>query len=106
MNGIAANQERKYVALGSIALLRKKIAFCMLSLCLGCQGLRLDQHAFSAMVQAFDPDRNGQLGLAEFIAMTLFLKSAAATFAAFDPQQAGRITLDFSQFIYAASNIR
>lgn len=79
---------------------------CLMSLCACILGFRLDQHAFSAMVQAFDPDRNGQLGLAEFIAMTLFLKSAAATFAAFDPHQAGRITLDFSQFIYAASNIR
>ncbi|GMH33023.1 hypothetical protein BSKO_00857 [Bryopsis sp. KO-2023] len=69
-------------------------------------GFRLDQHAFSAMVRAFDPDRNGQLGLAEFIAMTLFLKSAAATFSAFDPHQTGRVTLDFSQFIYASSNIR
>lgn len=58
------------------------------------------------MVRAFDPDRNGQLGLAEFIAMTLFLKSAAATFSAFDPQSEGRISLDFNQFVYACSNMR
>ena len=58
------------------------------------------------MVKAFDPDRNGQLGLAEFIAMTLFLKSCAATFAAFDTQNTGRIQLDFNQFIYACGNVR
>jgi len=69
-------------------------------------GFNLDEHAFYAMVRAFDPDRNGQLGLAEFIAMTLFLKSAAATFSAFDPHSEGRISLDFNQFVYACSNMR
>ena len=69
-------------------------------------GFNLDEHAFYAMVRAFDPDRQGQLGLAEFIAMTLFLKSAAAAFSAFDPRKEGRISLDFNQFVYACSNIR
>lgn len=58
------------------------------------------------MVRAFDPDRQGYLQLAQFIAMTLFLKSAAATFTAFDPENNGQIALDFNQFIYAAANIR
>jgi len=69
-------------------------------------GFQLDDPAFFAMVRAFDPDRNNRLGLAEFIAMTLFLKSAAATFSAFDPQDRKRISLDFNQFVYACSNMR
>lgn len=55
---------------------------------------------------AYDPDRNGTLGMAEFIAMTLFLKSSAAMFQAFDSQRSGRVNLDYNQFIYAAANCR
>jgi hypothetical protein len=32
-------------------------------------------------------------------------QGAARTFHAFDAQRTGRITLDFSQFVYAASNV-
>lgn len=39
-------------------------------------------------------------------AMTLFLRSAVNTFKAFDPQGSGRVNMDFSQFIYAASHCR
>ncbi len=45
------------------------------------------------------------MDLTEFIAMTLFLQSANATFTAFDQQRMGRVTLDYNQFIYAAANI-
>lgn len=69
-------------------------------------GFKLDQPAFYAMLKSFDPDRNGQLGLPEFIAMTLFLRSATATFQAFDQQRTGRINLDYNQFIYACANTR
>eukprot|EP00210_Caulerpa_lentillifera_P006878 g6575.t1 len=69
-------------------------------------GYRLHQTAFSAMVQAFDPDRKGQLGLSDFVAMTLFLKSGASIFSEFDPHTSGRITIDFSSFVYACSNMR
>lgn len=69
-------------------------------------GFKLDRTAFTAVVAAFDPDRNAQLGMPEFIAMTLFLKSCACIFTAFDPQQTGKITLDMNQFYYAAANSR
>ncbi|CAD7701349.1 unnamed protein product [Ostreobium quekettii] len=69
-------------------------------------GFQLDQPAFTALVGAFDPDRNALLGVQEFIAMTLFLKSCSAIFTAFDPQRSGKVTLDFNQFVYAASNSR
>lgn len=69
-------------------------------------GFTLDKHAFYAMVQAFDPDRKGQLGLSDFVAMTLFLKSGEAIFSAFDPHTTGRVTIDFSSFVYACSNMR
>ncbi len=45
----------------------------------------------------YDPDRSGTLCMAEFVAMSVFLQSASATFRAFDSQQTGRVTLDFSQ---------
>ena len=39
-------------------------------------------------------------------AMTLFLRSAVNVFKAFDSQGSGRVNMDFSQFIYAASHCR
>lgn len=45
------------------------------------------------------------MDLTEFIALTLFLQSANATFAAFDQQRQGHIYLDYNQFIYAAANV-
>ncbi len=35
----------------------------------------------------YDPDRSGTLCMAEFVAMSVFLQSASATFRAFDTQQ-------------------
>eukprot|EP00803_Ostreobium_quekettii_P002857 evm.model.scf_168.9 EVM.evm.TU.scf_168.9 scf_168:64105-67522(+) len=68
-------------------------------------GFNIERHAFDTMVKAFDPNRTASLDLAAYIALSLFLKSAAATFAAFDPNKTGRITLDFNQFLYAAANV-
>ena len=70
-----------------------------------CSGFRLEHQAFQAMVRAFDPEKVQCLDLAEYIALTLFMKSASATFYAFDPQNSGLVTLDFNQFVYAASNV-
>lgn len=72
---------------------------------LSSAGFQLDQPAFMALFQAFDPDKSHALSLPEYIGMTLFLQSATATFTAFDAQRSGRITLDFNQWIYAASNV-
>lgn len=55
---------------------------------------------------AFDPDCNGRFGLPEVTMLTLSLLSAKQIFAAFDPQGSGRVNLDFSQFVYAASQTR
>ena len=60
-------------------------------------GFNLADEAFQAMFRAFDPDLDGRLGLAEYMAMTLFLRSASATFTAFDTQRQNRISLDFNQ---------
>ncbi len=68
-------------------------------------GYRLDTPAFEALFTAYDPDRSGSSDIAELVAMTVFLQGATATFQAFDAQQQGRITLDYNQFVYAASNI-
>lgn len=72
---------------------------------LSSAGFMLDQPAFAALFTAFDPDKSGSLCLPEYIGLTLFLQSATATFTAFDAQRTGRITLDFNQWVYAASNI-
>ena len=69
-------------------------------------GYKLDQPAFEAAMRAFDPDRNAHFELAEYIAFTLFLRSAAQTFRAFDNSGSGRVNLDFNQFVYATANCR
>ncbi|KAK9810667.1 hypothetical protein WJX73_008788 [Symbiochloris irregularis] len=69
-------------------------------------GYRLDTPAFEASMRAFDPDRNARFELAEYIAFTLFLRSAANTFQGFDQARESRVHLDFNQFVYAAANCR
>lgn len=49
----------------------------------------------------FDPSGSGSLQLTEFLALTLFMRSATATFNAFDANRVGNITLNFNQFIYS-----
>jgi|TARA_B110000977_G_scaffold143332_2_gene182017 Ca2+-binding EF-hand superfamily protein len=68
----------------------------------------VDEGAVKSACQAFDPDRTNALSLDQYIAMTLFLLSAKRAFDAFDATQpgSGRITLDFNQFVYAASKTR
>lgn len=68
-------------------------------------GYRLEQPAYEALFKSFDPDRTNTLCLAEFMAMSVFLQGAGRTFHAFDAHRAGRISLDFSQFVYAAANV-
>ncbi|CAD7701160.1 unnamed protein product [Ostreobium quekettii] len=68
-------------------------------------GFNLERQAFDPMVRAFDPSRSSSLDLAGYIGLSLFLKSVTATWAAFDPEKTGRISLDFNQFLYAAANV-
>ncbi len=68
-------------------------------------GYRLDGPAFEALFSAYDPDKSGSTDIAELVAMTVFLQGATATFQAFDVQRQGRITLDYNQFVYAASSV-
>lgn len=69
-------------------------------------GFRLEQPAFECLFGTFDPDSTSTLSLAEFMGMTVFLQSCSLTFSAFDAARTGRVSLDFSQFVYAASNTR
>ena len=68
-------------------------------------GFQLDEVAFGTLFKSFNPDCTNYLSIAEYIAMTLFLQSASATFEAFDRQKKGSITLDFNQWIYATANV-
>ncbi|KAI8476982.1 MAG: EF-hand [Monoraphidium minutum] len=67
-------------------------------------GYQLDKPALQAVFRRFDPARSGSLGLAEFLALTLFLRSSTATFNAFDPDRTGTVALSFNQFLFAASH--
>lgn len=77
---------------------------CRIAVCRA--GFQLEQPAFTEMMKAFDPERKGKISYAPYIAMTLFIRCAANAFQAFDAGRTGRVALDFSQFIYAASNCR
>ena len=68
----------------------------------------VDEGAVKYACQAFDPDRTNGMSLDQYIAMTLFLLAAKRAFDAFAASSAtpGRITLDFNQFVYAASKTR
>ncbi|KIZ05567.1 Sorcin [Monoraphidium neglectum] len=68
-------------------------------------GFQLDKPAVVAMIDKFDLDNNKQLTLDEYIRSCLFLQTGARTFAAFDAQRSGNINLNFSQFVYAASQL-
>ncbi|WZN66831.1 hypothetical protein HKI87_16g84020 [Chloropicon roscoffensis] len=70
------------------------------------KGYQLDDTAFYTCCKSFDPDRTGDIGIPEYIALNLFLLSARNTFAAFDFQRTGVINLNFGQFIYASANCR
>jgi len=53
--------------------------------------------AFATLFKAFNPDCTNWLSIAEYIALTLFLQSASATFEAYDQQDKGAVTLNFNQ---------
>lgn len=67
-------------------------------------GYQLDRPALQAVFVRFDPGRSGALDLTSFLALTLFLRSATATFNAFDPQRTGTIQVSFNQFLFAAAH--
>jgi hypothetical protein len=67
-------------------------------------GYHLDKPALQVVFQRFDPSRQNGLGLTEFLALTLFLRSATATFNAFDSGRTGVVRLNFNQFLYACAN--
>eukprot|EP00879_Flechtneria_rotunda_P002558 GHRR01002757.1.p1 GENE.GHRR01002757.1~~GHRR01002757.1.p1 ORF type:complete len:174 (+),score=50.96 GHRR01002757.1:213-734(+) len=67
-------------------------------------GYKLDPPALRVIFNRFDPSRSGSLQLTEFLALTLFMRSATATFNAFDSNRAGTISLNFNQFLYCAGH--
>lgn len=69
-------------------------------------GYRLDQHAFHAACVAYDPDKNASMSMTEFSGMCAYLQLAQNTFAAFDQQRQGQITIDLNKFVYMASQCK
>ena len=66
----------------------------------------VDETAIKHACKAFDPDRTNDLGIDQYIGLVLFLTFARKTFGSFDSTGSGRITIDFNQFVYAASKTR
>ncbi|KAK3267275.1 hypothetical protein CYMTET_24156 [Cymbomonas tetramitiformis] len=66
-------------------------------------GFQLDETSFYAACQSFDVERSGKFTLDYFIAFYVFLTNARSIFTAFDSNQSGSITLDFSRFVYATA---
>ena len=83
-----------------------ELEMCYFSLALDYIHHFIPQTAFYTCCKSFDPDRTGDMGIPEFIAMNLFLVSARNTFTAFDFQKLGQVHLNFGQFVYAAANCR
>ncbi|MCO5607051.1 hypothetical protein L7F22_061243 [Adiantum nelumboides] len=69
-------------------------------------GYSLDQPAFYTACQSFDPNKLGKFRLDDYISLCIFLQSARNLFGAFDTKKAGRVALDFNQFVYCAANLR
>ena len=46
------------------------------------------------------------MSLAAYLGLCAMLHQASLTFAQYDPQRTGRVTLNFNQFLYCASLIR
>lgn len=67
-------------------------------------GYDLTTPALQSILIRFDPKRAGALTLTEFLALSVFLRSATATFHAFDPERTGYVHLNFNQYLYACSN--
>ncbi|KAL6494877.1 hypothetical protein OROGR_031677 [Orobanche gracilis] len=63
-------------------------------------GFSLDSPAFYTACESFDQSRSGKLRLDDFISLCIFVQSARNLFNSFDTSKAGRVTLDFNQFIY------
>ncbi|GLC43780.1 hypothetical protein PLESTM_001518800 [Pleodorina starrii] len=71
---------------------------------LAASGYHLEPEVQKALFTKFDPLRANSMGLQEFMALTLFLRSSTATFKAYDPEGSGVVHLTYGQFLYAAVN--
>ncbi|KXZ55898.1 hypothetical protein GPECTOR_2g1449 [Gonium pectorale] len=67
-------------------------------------GYELEPAVQRALFKRFDPLSTGSMGLQEFLALIIFLRSSATTFKAFDPAATGVVHLNFQQFLYAVVN--
>ncbi|KAL3624339.1 hypothetical protein CASFOL_033155 [Castilleja foliolosa] len=65
-------------------------------------GFSLDSPAFYTVCESFDESRSGKLRLDEFISLCIFVQSSRNLFNSFDTNKAGRVTLDFNQFLQIA----
>eukprot|EP00245_Coleochaete_scutata_P009278 TRINITY_DN3008_c0_g1_i1.p1 TRINITY_DN3008_c0_g1~~TRINITY_DN3008_c0_g1_i1.p1 ORF type:complete len:189 (-),score=38.22 TRINITY_DN3008_c0_g1_i1:724-1290(-) len=69
-------------------------------------GFALEARAFESACLVFDAEKKGYFQLDVFIAMCAFFQCAANLFLGFDKDQLGLVTVNFSQFVYCAANLR
>ncbi|GLI59085.1 hypothetical protein VaNZ11_000766 [Volvox africanus] len=81
-----------------------RVSFEEVARTLAALDYRLEPQVRDALFIRFDPLQAHSMGMQEFMALTLFLRSATETFKAFDPADTGVVHLNFTQFLYAAVN--
>ena len=74
-----------------------KLTIPELKVVLQREGIYIEDTAFFALCESFDPDRDGRFANPEFVVLMAYVQSCQATFAAFDPQRSGTITMNFGQ---------
>lgn len=81
-----------------------KLSMAEISAALSRAGFMIDGPALKAVFSRFDPLRTDGLDRIQFMELTLFLRSATATFNSFNPSSSGCIQLNFNQFLYACAH--
>jgi len=66
----------------------------------------VDATAIKHACKAFDPDRSNDLSIDQYIGLSLFLTAARRVFTSFDRERKGTVSMDFNQFVFAASKTR
>ena len=65
----------------------------------------VDDPAFNAFLDSSDPDSTGTIDGPEFVSAAVALKGLVSVFKAFDGDRDGKVTLKFSQLLFALAHV-
>lgn len=65
----------------------------------------VDDRAFDAFLESADPDSNRSIDGPEFVQGAVAIKGLLSVFKAFDSDQDGKITMKFSQLLFAMAHV-